>query len=459
AAETRARGRGGRWAVGAAVAVAGALAAAAAGLASDAPAPAFFAAGALALAGGVAAVRALMGRLSTASTPRLTIATLGARNAARRPGRAVAAAAMLACGAFMVVAVSAMKEDLGRQAGRRDSGTGGFALVGDASVAVHHDLNTARGREALRLSEEDLAGASVVPVKVREGDDASCLNLNLSLSPPLLGIDPDAMGKRGAFGPAELWGTLREPLPDGVVAGLVGDSATALWKLRKKVGPDGDVLDYRDERGRPFKVKLVGQIPSRLSVFQGRVLVASRDFLRLYPSESGWRMFLVDAPAGRVEAVDRALTSRLETYGLDLAPPVERLRRYYEVESAYLSMFLVLGGLGLLLGSAGMGILVLRSVLERRSELALLTAVGYTKPRAAAVVVAEHRLLLLAGLAAGTAAAALAIAPSVARPDVEVPYGLLAVFLAGTALLGLGWIWAAARVALRGPLVAALRNE
>ncbi|HYE98225.1 MAG TPA: FtsX-like permease family protein, partial [Planctomycetota bacterium] len=68
AAETRARGRGGRWAVGAAVALAGALAAAAAGLASDAPAPAFFAAGALALAGGVAAVRALMGRLSTAST-------------------------------------------------------------------------------------------------------------------------------------------------------------------------------------------------------------------------------------------------------------------------------------------------------------------------------------------------------------------------------------------------------
>ena len=38
------------------------------------------------------------------------------------------------------------------------------------------------------------------------------------------------------------------------------------------------------------------------------------------------------------------------------------------VENTYLSIFAVLGALGLLLGSAGLGVIVLRNVLDRRSE-------------------------------------------------------------------------------------------
>ena len=106
-----------------------------------------------------------------------------------------------------------------------------------------------------------------------------------------------------------------------------------------------------------------------------------------------------------------------------------------------------------------MGILVLRHVMERRCELALLRAVGYTKDQAAGVVMAEHRFLVFAGLAAGTVASALAIGPSALQPQNHIPFGLLAVFLIGTAALSLGWIWIATRVALRAALVPALRHE
>ena len=153
------------------------------------------------------------------------------------------------------------------------------------------------------------------------------------------------------------------------------------------------------------------------------------------------------------------LSGKLEKVGLDVVPAVDRLMEFYTVESTYLRMFLVLGGLGLLLGTVGMGILVGRNVMERRSELALLRAVGYTKRQVGAVVMAEHRFLLAAGLLTGAVAAALAILPSVMQPGTHVPHGLIALFLFGTGLLSMAWIWIATRLALRTPLIPALRDE
>ena len=372
----------------------------------------------------------------------------------------MATAGMIARGCFIVFSVSAFKEDLSLQAGARRSGTGGFALYGESSVALHDDLNGARARKTLRLSDASLlGGVSFVPLRVRDGDDASCLNLNQSLTPPLVGIDAAKVAALGAFAPADLWGLLDEEPVDGVIPALVGDAATAMWKLRKSVGKAGDVLDYRDERGTPFKVRLVGALPGRLTILQGRLIVSNRHFTRLYPSEGGDRILLVDVPAGKEDRVKAYLAERLDLMGVDFVRTVDRLREFYAVESAYLTMFLALGGLGLLLGSAGMGVLVLRQVLERRNELALLRAVGYSPAAARRVVMAEHRFLLAAGLATGTVAAALAVAPALARPGMSLPYGLLALFLAGTAVLSLLWIRLAASIALRSPLVGALRNE
>jgi hypothetical protein len=391
-------------------------------------------------------VRIILARLSLRATARLSIGDLGVRNAARRPGRSLATAAMMASGCFVVFSVSAFTQDLSRQAGERRSGTGGFRLYAESSVAIP--------------KEDAFAGVAVVPLRAREGDDASCLNLNQSLAPALVGIDPDRLARLGAFADSEFWSLLDRDLPDGVVPAIVGDSATAVWKLRKKVGKDdGDLLDYRDERGAAFKVKLVGALPERLTVLQGRLLISNRQFTRLYPSEGGYRIFLIDAPAGSEQRVGQQLTSRMETVGLDVVPSVERLKAFYAVEGAYLRMFLVLGGLGLLLGSAGMGVLVLRQVMERRAELALLRAVGFSKPHAARVVMAEHRFLTWAGLAVGTAASALAIGPATLQPAVRLPYGWLAIFLFGTAALSLLWIRIATHVALRAPLIPALRRE
>lgn len=48
------------------------------------------------------------------------------------------------------------------------------------------------------------------------------------------------------------------------------------------------------------------------------------------------------------------------------------------MQNTYLSTFLVLGGLGVLLGTLGLGAVLLRGVVERRGELALLRELGFT---------------------------------------------------------------------------------
>ena len=80
--------------------------------------------------------------------------------------------------------------------------------------------------------------------------------------------------------------------------------------------------------------------------------------------------------------VDRQVDVRVRTRVIEAdAPTVARRNAFNAVQNTYLGTFQILGGLGLLLGSAGLGIIVLRNVLERRGELGLLLAVGF-RPRA-----------------------------------------------------------------------------
>ncbi len=140
-------------------------------------------------------------------------------------------------------------------------------------------------------------------------------------------------------------------------------------------------------------------------------------------------------------------------------PTVNRLKEFYAVESTYLAMFLVLGGLGLLLGSVGMGVVVLRNILERRGELALLRAVGYPSVQVRQVILAEQWLLLGAGLTVGIFSSLAAMWPALPASGVRLPYLLMTLFLCGIAAFQLAWIYLCVRLALRAPLLPALRNE
>jgi ABC-type antimicrobial peptide transport system permease subunit len=170
-------------------------------------------------------------------------------------------------------------------------------------------------------------------------------------------------------------------------------------------------------------------------------------------------MFLFDAPSNQVAEISALMTRALRDTGLELIPAAQRLNEFNAVQNTYLDTFQVLGGLGLLLGSAGLGVVVLRNVQERRGELALLMAVGFRRRALQWLVLSEHGALLGLGLTVGIIAAVIGVLPALLSPGSQIPFASLAVTLAAVLLNGLAWTWLATRFALRGRLLDALRNE
>jgi ABC-type antimicrobial peptide transport system permease subunit len=457
----------------------------------SANAGAFFGAGALLLIAGLAGAAAWFGRLGRkAGAARLTLGGLGVRGCARRRKRSLATVALLACGSFLVVAIGVFRLDANRDAANRTSGTGGFALMGESTMPVVRDLNTKSGREFFGLGTDELAGVNAVPFRVRAGDEASCLNLNRAQKPRLLGVKPELLAGRFTFANAAKgldqqrgWELLRsrssrreealiekseirnsksemgQSLLTSAATEIdripaIGDANSIQWALGKKVG---DTIDYVDERGRAFQVRLVGAVAN--SILQGNLLIDESEFVKRFPGESGYRMFLVDAPSNSVPQVSATLSRALQDVGLELTPAAERLKAFNAVQNTYLGTFQVLGGLGLLLGSAGLGVVVLRNVLERRGELGLLVAVGFRRRALQRLVLSEHGALLGLGLGIGIAAASVAVLPAILSRGTQLPYASLGVTLGAVLLNGGLWTQLASWYALRGNLLAALRNE
>ena len=453
---------------------------------SAAVAGVFFGAGALLLIAGLGLTQSLL-RIAAGSWNKVltSLAGLGLRNSTRRSGRSLAVVGLLACGIFLVIAVGANRHNPLAQAQKRDSGTGGFALFGESTISILHDLNSPSGRQSMGLpppttsggvipakaGTDVLQGVQIVQLRVHDGDDASCLNLNRAQMPQLLGIQPDQLQKRGSFTftktietqdtklktqdprPESGWDLLDENLGENVVP-AVGDYATVYWALGKSVG---DELDYIDEKGRRFRLHLVGMLKN--SILQGSLLISEDEFIKRFPSEDGYRVLLIDAPQDRSEAVAGELSARLKDFGLALTPTTQRLAEFNAVENTYLSIFQLLGGLGLILASVGLGLVVLRNVLERRGELAMLQAVGFEKAELKRMVFYEHGGLLIGGLACGIIAAMVAVSPALKSPGAQVPYFSLVLTIAAIAISGIVWIWIATAFALSGKMLDALRNE
>ncbi len=440
-----------------------ALAGSALGKKDSSAVEAFFGGGALVLIGGIAAAAAWFRSLAEGRVSKpLSLAELGLRGCARQRRRSLATVALLAGGSFLIIAVEANKLDARQESGARSSGTGGFALIGESAFPVMQDLNTKAGRDFFGLHQAGLDQVEIVQMRVRDGDDASCLNLNRALTPRLLGVKPELLDARHAFTFSALadkalasrpWTALQRPDPPaGDEIPAIGDEASIEWALGKKIG---DTVDYTDEHGKPFKVRIVGAVAN--SILQGSLLIDEGEFVKRFPGESGYRMFLVDAKdaAGVAGILMKALQDR----GLELTPAAERLNAFNAVQNTYLNTFQMLGALGLLLGSAGMGVVVLRNVLERRGELAVLLAVGFRTRLLRRLVLWEHGALQGLGLLLGILAAGVAVLPVLLSPGASVSFGPLLAAMGLVLGSGLLWTWAAARVALRGDLLEALREE
>jgi ABC-type lipoprotein release transport system permease subunit len=421
---------------------------------------AFFGAGGAVLIACLCLIAWRLRRVSASPSKPPSIPRLGLRSTTERPGRSVLAIAVIASAVFVLISVDAFRRGSVDATDRR-SGTGGYPLMVDLMVPVVQDPNGADGREALGLDADP--AIAIEPFRVRPGEDTSCLNLYEPTNPRILGvtrhfIDAGRFSFQSSAATTDAaranpWLLLTESQTDGAIP-IAADANSMTYVLHKSIG-DEVVLTQAD---KPIRLKLVAALAD--SVFQGELLMSEENFIRLFPGQQGYRFLMIDAPADRAAAIGAAIEKGASDLGADAVPTPQRLAEFHAVENTYLSTFQTLGGLGLLVGTVGLAAVLLRNVLERRRELALLRAVGYSRGDLFTIIASENVVLLGWGLVVGAVSALVAIAPAALERGARLPITtggwllLLAVVAAGLISSVI-----ATRAALRMPLVGSLRSE
>ena len=379
--------------------------------------------------------------LSSQSVPkRLNRVRFALKNAARQPGRSKTCVTTISLACCIIVAVGANRHDAPPETE--------YAFVAESALPLHHSLNTPDGRFELGFSEkasELLSASEIFPFRVLPGEDVSCLNLYQPQEPQILGA-PDAMLD------GYPWNQIRVIQPEGGRASAIGDAKSLRWILHHN--PDEDFL-IKDEFGKPLSLKLV---TLENSLFQSQLIISESNFTKYFPSQSGYQFFLIKTPPElRVETA-QVLEKTLGDYGFDLTLASARLASYRAVENTYISTFQSLGGLGVLLGTFGLALILFRNIIERRGELATLRAFGFRRQLLSRMLFLESCLLLTVGMLIGIVAGLVAILGSQGHlpsfPWLSLTITLLFIFGFGIIANAI-----AVAVALRSPLLSTLKSE
>jgi len=397
---------------------------------------------------------------------------LSLANAARNPQRSLLTTALIAFATFVIVAVGAGRRNPISETPDIRSGNGGFSLVAESSLPILFDLNTPDGRTRLGLNVSDPTTlpeeTTVFGFRVKRGQDACCLNLFQTTVPTLLGATPEFISRGGfrfSSTPGENpWTKLNDKLDDEEwkpgsellpAIPVIGDMNTLQYSLKKGIG---DVILLPDSQNPQFALKVVGMLDG--SVFQGVLVMSEANLKRVAPEASGARYFLIET-ADATTAADRAasaLETALQPYGMDTERVSQRLSDFLAVQNTYLSTFRMLGGLGLLVGTFGLAVVMLRNVIERRSEIALLRSLGFRATRILWLILVENTVLLFWGIATGTLSALIAMLPHLLSTGADVPWMELGITLAAVLMIGtvavIFPIWTAMRVSVREVLTA-----
>ncbi len=423
--------------------------------------PLYFGAGTLLFAGSfVIYLIALSRKPGTAGIAGRNAGSLSWRYYISYPSRALTPVIFIAAGLFIVVTTGANRKSFNTDIVSPTSGTGGYIIWGETAAPLLYDLNTGAGREQYALDTTVLSGTRFIQGRVASGNDASCLNLNQVKTPPLLGIDAGVFADEDRFsfatkcsqaGDNSPWNLLRRDTGN-IIYGII-DQTVLQWGMMRKTG---DTLVLASESGEPLKIIIAGGLNS--SVFQGYIIIGSENFTRLFPSVAGSNVFMLSGVAGDAEKYLETLSGSLKPYGCDLTYTWDRLAGFNQVSNTYLTVFMTLGGLGMLIGIIGMAFILLRNFNLRKKEYALLLSAGFTARHVRRTLLAEHFLIMVAGVLSGSFPAIVATLPSLSSGN-DIPWRLILIMIAAITAAGSLALMLASHSLVNRRLIESLRSD
>ncbi len=325
----------------------------------------------------------------------------------------------LAIGVFIVFSVGLNRKGFADSSQLR-TGTGGFTLWCESAVPVYYNMSTKEGKEKLSLA--DLPDDTEILQCLRySADDASCLNLNKVTTPTVLGLDMNALATSDFQIEQNIYALDRDEafeqiqVQAGNVYPALVDATVLTWGLMMNVG---DTLWYENGRGQTIPILLAGTISN--SIFQGNILIDRNLFSEIWEETTGSEVFLLKTKETEKEEAKALLSQALNEYGVRVSTTNERLQQFNTVTDTYLTIFLTLGGLGLLVGIMSFIIVIRKNLAVRRREIDLYRTLGFTDKKIEQILYKENLFVPLYAIATGVISSLIGVSITFMNAGVSV---------------------------------------
>jgi len=169
---------------------------------------------------------------------------------------------------------------------------------------------------------------------------------------------------------------------------------------RLRVVP-GDRIRAFDAMGRSVNLTIVGVLEQALQFTSG--VFVDQDVVRaVFPAQERYTAYFFQmAPTADVGAFRANLERVFFAYGLQTIDIREEIGRAFDASQQVLTLMEAYLGIGLLVGIAGLAVITLRAVVERRTQIGALRAIGFTRRMVLFVFLLEIALIAVLGIGIG----------------------------------------------------------
>ena len=171
---------------------------------------------------------------------------------------------------------------------------------------------------------------------------------------------------------------------------------------RLRVVP-GDRIRALDGAGHTVDLTIVGVLEQALQFTSG--VFVDQDVVRaVFPAQERYTAYFFQMdPTVDVGAFRADLERVFFPYGLQTIDIREEIGRAFDASQQVLTLMEAYLGIGLLVGIAGLAVITLRAVVERRTQIGALRAIGFTRRMVLSVFLLEIALIAVLGVGIGVA--------------------------------------------------------
>lgn len=284
--------------------------------------------------------------------------------------------------------------------------SGGFEIVGYSLREIPEGNLTDAMREvneslgAPAVARVESARTAAATMSIQGGDE--------SVTKQLVGFS-DRMLSEGGFSlmqrheayasDEEAWNALREDhsltIMDGTSVPSMFSVIPGAWYVAI-----GDVITVSTSEGAVANLTVIGVMDQ---ILVGGAFT-SKDFVESLPVRSTENLFYIDTVPGSGLAdmeVKDALEESLAEFGLGSIVVRDLVQEAMAMSSSIMQLMELFLGVGLVVGIAGLGIITIRNIAERRQEIGVMRAIGFQRNMILNTFLVETSFVALLGITMG----------------------------------------------------------